>query len=88
MTLESVYLLIYDDQEGGGDIYHRVFADSRSAEKALAEIKAEVLEHNVLSDADKEEYEMKCDYADEPRYFYLVDSASIEVSKHTLEGSQ
>lgn len=89
MTLEiSVYLLIYDDQEGGGDIYHRVFIDRRSAETALFEIRDEVLDRNLISQDDKLEYEARCDYEDTTDRFYLVDAAEITISQHTLEGSQ
>lgn len=88
MTLKSVYLLIYDDQEGGGDIYHRVFADRPSAEAALFEIRDEVLDRNIMSQDDMLEYEARCDYEDNTNRFYLVDAADVTISKHTLEGSQ
>lgn len=81
-----VWHLIYDDAEGGGNRYHRIFATEGLAHQALNDIVATIWKsHDFGTPGDMEKAEVMGDYVSQANYFYLVDAAEISVNAMTVE---
>lgn len=88
MTHESVYLLVIEDKEGGGDTYFRVFNTLELAQAAMWECRDGYNQYFDNVSPYQHQLNIKySDYIDKNTYCYIVDTVDLEIHKLSVETS-